>query len=925
MKYELFNNFISQQINYIGKEYLLELERYLPEKLYINIYEHLKLCIENDFIRVLYSEYTLFKQENNVDEKVVGDILEKFLEYTNSNKFTWELYRKYPLLKEEIELQIKDYSNHIITIYERFNRDKEEIKKNINKDPGEILNIISFEGDIHNGKSTSKIITEKSTLYYKPYNAKTLELFYKILNIVSKNINNNSFYKINYYSSSSYMWMELVEAGTCSSIDEVKDYYYKSGIYLLVFYLLSSYDMHYENVISRSDGPVIIDFETISLAPITPSLEINNFKEPTNSVLNTAFIPYINDDGAFDINLSGILSQSVTSERDEGYYYVANKIDGFKIAKTKVYLDVKSEITLNNSKISSRDISLEEIRLLIRKGFSDSAHVALLVKKEIKEVYKSLIDEDNMLIRQLLRPTQVYNKFIEAAKHPDILKSKSKLEKLFLILEDNFNPSEHGYIRVQEEISQMRKGYIPIFHSKFNSRDLYSNEEKVCIDYFTETIYDYLTKKIDAFNEKQIEYQMNLIDYSILTLTTQEDFVETVNITEDSSNKKINECTVNTLIKELLDKIEANAIYFDNDISTVLNPHISPHKIMWKIKDLGINLYEDGGMILLFAYYGYYNNEERYIRTSLRFLNYMNFIQVNTDNYSVFSGLGSLIYLNYNIFKLLENIEGFKQEKKQYKEFIEKTINIILNKAEKCEFKAEDFDFMNGIISSIFLICKIYMENKDNYPDIKDRIVKIKNRILDSFNESWINQIGFAHGITGISLSLAKIYEVSKDKKLLRIINRLILRENKYISEVGIDNIAATWCKGITGIILGRNLIFESLQNTLEIEEFKSDILCFNEDYIKNILINNDVNNKNFSLCHGLFGNIEILKKLNYMNEIEKILNINYFKSFNDLVWVKGLNVSVDTFMIGNSGIAYVLLEIYNKSIPSILSLDIMK
>ena len=217
------------------------------------------------------------------------------------------------------------------------------------------------------------------------------------------------------------------------------------------------------------------------------------------------------------------------------------------------------------------------------------------------------------------------------------------------------------------------------------------------------------------------------------------------------------------------------------------------------------------------------------------------------------------------------------------------------------------------------------MENKDNYPDIKDRIVKIKNRILDSFNESWINQIGFAHGITGISLSLAKIYEVSKDKKLLRIINRLILRENKYISEVGIDNIAATWCKGITGIILGRNLIFESLQNTLEIEEFKSDILCFNEDYIKNILINNDVNNKNFSLCHGLFGNIEILKKLNYMNEIEKILNINYFKSFNDLVWVKGLNVSVDTFMIGNSGIAYVLLEIYNKSIPSILSLDIMK
>lgn len=845
--------------------------------------------------------------------------------HINNDVFTNMLYVKYPLLKDGLKRSIHDYCNYIIEIYKNYNKDRSNIEKNILNDPGEITDICPFQGDIHNGRSASKIITQKGVLYYKPTNAKTLELFYKVLNLLKSSLSSIDFYQIKYYSTESYMWMGEVKSETCKSIEEVKDYYYRSGVYLFIFYLLSTYDMHYENIISSPQGPIIIDFETISLAPTIPIIEKNNLKEPTNSVLNTAFIPYINDNGAFDINLSGILSHSIISERDEGYYYIANKENGFQLKKGKAYLNVESEITLNNKSIINKYLSLEEIRIILRKGFEDTANIAINLKDKITSIYETLLLNKDILIRQLLRPTQVYHKFVEASKHPDILKSEDKLAELLLILEDNFTPSQHGYIRVQEEIEQIKKHYIPVFHAHSNSKDLYSDNKIICTNYFTETIYNSLLRKLDKLNKEQIDYQLNLIDYSILTLTTQDDFVDTVNLNEIDESEKINQNSIDNCIKELINKINKNVIYYDQDLATVLNPHITKNRIIWRIKESGVNLYEDGGIILLLSYYGFHKKQKQYLDTALKFLNYMNMTRNNTNNFSVFSGLGSLIYLNHNISTLIKDDAEYKKLSKQYKSINDEIISLILDKANSCEFHKQDFDFLNGILSSIYLICKLYLDDKERYADIRTKLGEIKNKVIESFNEDWFNEIGFAHGITGVAVSLSMIYKVTEDTRILHCINTIIEKENKFLLDIGISNIPDTWCRGMTGIILGRELIYKNLCNNTNISRLKNSIMTFNEKYLENILRNSGFNNKNYCLCHGIFGNLEILRKINHNGKYNKILYKKYFNSFKDLKWIKELNVPIDTFMMGNSGIAYVLLELSNKSIPSILSLDLLK
>ena len=83
----------------------------------------------------------------------------------------------------------------------------------------------------------------------------------------------------------------------------------------MIFYILGSYDMHHENIISSGSTPVIVDFETLFNAQLSRIHEKSNFKDNANTVINSAFIPFVNERGAFDVNLSGILCKTEKSAK----------------------------------------------------------------------------------------------------------------------------------------------------------------------------------------------------------------------------------------------------------------------------------------------------------------------------------------------------------------------------------------------------------------------------------------------------------------------------------------------------------------------------------------------------------------------------------------------------------------------------------
>lgn len=81
-----------------------------------------------------------------------------------------------------------------------------------------------------------------------------------------------------------------------------------------------------------------------------------------------------------------------------------------------------------------------------------------------------------MKVRQLLRPTYTYSKFIDESHKPCCERTKENREALFDILRENFkSDAKYGTTRLEYEISEMKRGNIPIFYSEFCKNDLFAD------------------------------------------------------------------------------------------------------------------------------------------------------------------------------------------------------------------------------------------------------------------------------------------------------------------------------------------------------------------------------------------------------------------------------------------------------------------
>lgn len=268
-----------------------------------------------------------------------------------------------------------------------------------------------------------------------------------------------------------------------------------------------------------------------------------------------------------------------------------------------------------------------------------------------------------------------------------------------------FIPTDYGYLRVEEEVKKIKEGYIPRFYTYGNSRELYSDNKVICENYFAESIVDTLKKKVKLFNYEQMEYQMHIIDLSILTMYGKEDFGNT-HVLAEVKDDFLDKENIKKMVEPLIRRIISYIYFYDENIGTVFLPHLSESEKMWVLKDMDVNLYENGGIILLLAAYGdTYNDLEtlQYAASLLNFLNYRGEDE-SIKNLSIFSGEGCLIYLNYCLYRFLERNDFMKQEAYKYRKIYSEMESKILNHLLDEKLCKEDFDFMNGIISTISFV-----------------------------------------------------------------------------------------------------------------------------------------------------------------------------------------------------------------------------
>lgn len=195
---------------------------------------------------------------------------------------------------------------------------------------------------------------------------------------------------------------------------------------------------------------------------------------------------------------------------------------------------------------------------------------------------------------------------------------------------------------------------------------------------------------------------------------------------------------------------------------------------------------------------------------------------------------------------------------------------------------------------------------------------------------------GFSHGNSGIVYALIKLLEEEKSQKYLEVIKEAITYEDLLYSDQ-INNWfdlrkdfnekdkmdSVSWCHGAAGILISR---LEVLKINYE-EVLNDSIIDIDIKRAYDKIVNTPLR-KGLCLCHGNFGNVEIMYKyIKYKKDkkLEKKL-ISYLTEAAEYIYydkVKYLPQEENpSFMTGFSGIGYTLLRrIFD--LPDILSIEI--
>lgn len=876
----------------------------LYEKLYKNL---------SDNIYILISECVIYEYN---DKKHCGEIIgessdqrTKYFEENFANKLDFSHYflEKYCILSDLLKKKVVELINFYMEIILSYSNDKEDLEDNFKSEIGKMCNILVQAGDLHNGKAVSIVHFEKQKIVYKPRKIEGEIIVEEFINYISVYLPRKLKFKFpKYLSRGKYTWQEFINQKECINMDEVHNYYYRVGVYLGIFYLFSTLDLHYENMISYGEHPMFIDLETLVRAENSLDNLNQDSKADSQSVLISSLLPVKSTGNFFDVNMSALFTGIQKSKNIYSTILMKDEEDDWIYVKEPAVVKGQHNILL----YKGNEIEPHIVENDLINGFVDTMNIIILKKEEFKKMlYKN---ESNIKIRQVLRPTHIYWKFINASQSPAYLCSDERYNSIFNILYSKFTFGKHGFMRVEKEVEDLKNGNIPLFYTFMNDKNLYSDERLICADYYVETPLDTVIKKICKLDIELIEYQVRMIKMSLLTLYGFDRPKKRISYCEEKTFLSSND--VRDILEEYSNELVKNIIRIDENKYSLLLPVIDSDGYI--IDGLQQGIYQVGGIIwYLAAYSKIYNSDySKYAKGMLNTLisQYTKEKMINNGqlNFSVYSGSGGLLYLVYNFHKIFDDELYLDMSLEIIKDFINYYVN---NEA----IIGIDDDFYKGLPGALYVVCNIYEDYKLQYNKTICDVVEIDiigKKLLELINNRRGSNYGLAHGLSGLAISLAALYKITGSNDYAQEIEKLIMEECKLYNESQ-DNYS--WCKGKVGVILARDIMKKKcIENDLLIRTIENSIPDLSEINIKFIDIVNE-----YGLCHGLYGILEVLKDCGYDEYTDQIY-MKYFNSILELKWFEHSEYKLEAFMIGSSGVAYSLMRLYNK-LPSILALDV--
>ena len=821
-------------------------------------------------------------------------------------------------IRNIVEYTLALYKEAITAIVNDQNKIHEKFKVSIE----DISDIELTDGDSHNnGKRAILFVFKGRKIIYKPHSLAN-DLF---LEAVYTEFNKHIPLKLKTpktITGDDYGWQEFIQKQECKTEEEYRNYYYRYGEMICLAYCLNMTDLHRENLISHREYPVIIDTETV-IANNGYNLDkekvaVMNCDTPqkllnrciSKSVMNTQLLPVNVLGGIFDIDLCPLsINNAQKSKKILQYKILEEFTDNIHVDAQYYEQNVSNTKPLEHSACKY----LKEIL----DGFTD-CYICILENKTYygKFVEKEMI-RHKLILRQVLRPTYVYGKFLDASNHPDYLEDIHKQAALISKLKSLPYKNEQKMAKQADmEIAAILNGDIPYFYVKADSKALQSIYGDIEA-FYSGSIKDLVAKRISLMSEDDLITQQRLLRLSMSTLLDSN-----WNHSERRETKTISNYTIfsSGRDKEIVQKVGdylCHEAVWDDTRKFCIWPSQALLTPKLKVFLSGFSLYDGGGTVLFLHYLAKETKNDLYrvVADGIMqgFLYNQEYLSL-----SAYHGIGSLLYIYYSLYKLWKDEEYYVKYKQCLKQ---------VEKAELTE--GMRIDYINGLSGMAVLLENLYGQEGDQM--LLQLAKKYIDYCLEHLDEMKLT--GLAHGYSGIILAVTGYYGFCKEEKYYDEAIRIISMENKYYdssknnwkdlrNDVE-DSDPVYWCHGAGGICLARMKACKHLKGNASKADMEKCIKKIRKDMLSL---------KDHSLCHGIFGNLDCLMLVaeytDYAdNGLNSIIENLYHLAIEDVKQngvICGIANAYDmfSFMLGIPGIAYTILRKNNRKIPSILLLD---
>lgn len=355
--------------------------------------------IKKSILENLYLLSTsIFKTEikfSKMDEATFFKTLATDFEFYNA------LTKKYKVWLVVLYNFLEEETRFIARFLNNLEKDYSQIMNKFFKVESKIEHIKLSMGDRHRGQSVIQIESEKGSFFYKPRSAKIDAVFAEILKKLAYNNHSIlSMFTVEFIDCEAYSWYKGVYYKKIESenSDEIKNYYIRLGQLLCIIYILNGGDLHYENIISYGEYPIIIDTEPL----LTSRLR---FKKSSGSkYLQNNIINYTEDSVR-----NSLILPNVFSMKNQYFEFSPFKIFDGKNPNTPE--DLKKELCHSVQKDD-----LLKVSKFMKVGFK--AVYAEVYQK--KSYYINFFEQllKGLRVRFLNKPTDDYAKVMNLLKNP---------------------------------------------------------------------------------------------------------------------------------------------------------------------------------------------------------------------------------------------------------------------------------------------------------------------------------------------------------------------------------------------------------------------------------------------------------------------------------------------------------------------------